>query len=251
MRQLRMMCFHVRQFVSVPYFVQLMIITTVTTTAVQFFAAHAWGDITPTQGWVRGGIIGTWTTATCAAGIIGFERHKGTLAYLVISPIGALRTVSAVVCAASTFGIAALPTAWCTWALLSSSLDFSPYSWARILTLTLGASLLWLGSTALALVVAAIFVISRNAIAYEQLLLVPVFIMSGILYANTSPPTWLDIVSRTLPIRYPYDLLLGRLTTITDAAVWLGVLVCWLLLAALLGRRALMLATRAGSLEVV
>ena len=57
-RQLRMSLFHVRQFITVPYFIQVMVVTTVTTTLVQFLAASAWNSISPTQGWVRGGVIG-------------------------------------------------------------------------------------------------------------------------------------------------------------------------------------------------
>ena len=40
-RQLRMSLFHVRQFITVPYFIQVMVVTTVTTTLVQFLAASA------------------------------------------------------------------------------------------------------------------------------------------------------------------------------------------------------------------
>lgn len=69
-RQPRMTVFHVRQFVSVPYFIQVIAFTTIVTTLVQFRAAHAWGGNMPTQGWVRGGVVGMWTTATCTAGII-------------------------------------------------------------------------------------------------------------------------------------------------------------------------------------
>lgn len=110
-RQLRLSWFHVRQFMSVPYFIQLMIVTTVTTTLVQYLAARAWGGISPTQGWVRGGVIGLWTTTTCAAGIIGFERYKGTLVHLVMARIGALRSLATVVCSAASVGVLSLPLA--------------------------------------------------------------------------------------------------------------------------------------------
>ncbi|MDU0347923.1 ABC transporter permease [Actinomyces sp. MRS3W] len=250
-RQLRMTAFHVRQFVSVPYFLQLMVFTTIVTTLVQFLAARAWGGITPTQGWVRGGVIGMWTTATCAAGIIGFERHKRTLAHLVMAPIGSLRSLAAVVSAAACFGLAALPVAWCTWAVASGSVDFTVPGWSGAGRMVLAAVLLLAGCLTLTFVIAALFVLTPNAIAYEELLLVPVFIASGILFTSTSPPSWLATISRFLPLSVPFDLLLGRAVSAVDAVGWLVCVAVWLCLATVLGRRALRLATRAGTLEMI
>lgn len=245
-----MTVFHIRQFVSVPYFIQLMVMTTTATTLVQFLAASAWGGITPTQGWVRGGVVGMWTT-TCAAGIIGFERHKGTLVHLVMAPVGALRSLAAVVCAAASFGLAAFPVAWCTWALLSTSVSFTGPGWEVWVRLALGAVMLLVGCLALSLVIAAMFVLTPNAIQYEGLLLVPVFVASGIVFTSTTPPVWLATVSRFLPLSVPFELLLGRVTSVAALVGWLVCAAAWLGLAAVLGRRALRLATRAGTLEVV
>ncbi len=246
-----MTAFHVRQFVSVPYFIQLMVMTTTATTLVQFLAASAWGGITPTQGWVRGGVVGMWTTTTCAAGIIGFERHKGTLVHLVMAPAGALRSLAAVVCAAASFGLAAFPVAWCTWALLSASVSFTGPEWGSWVRLALGAVMLLAGCLALSLVIAALFVLTPNAIQYEGLLLVPVFVASGIVFTSTTPPVWLAVASRFLPLSVPFELLLGRVTSVAALVGWLVCTTAWLGLAAFLGRRALRLATQAGTLEVV
>ena len=101
MRMLRMLAFQFRQFISVPYFVQLLLVATLTTTLIQYLAQRAWGGVDPTAAWLRGGSIGMWTTVTAAAGIVGFERFKGTLVQLVIAPIGALKAVASVVSAAA------------------------------------------------------------------------------------------------------------------------------------------------------
>ena len=241
-RQLRMTAFHVRQFVSVPYFIQLMVMTTTATTLVQFLAASAWGGITPMQGWVRGGVVGMWTTTTCAAGIIGFERYKGTLVHLILAPVGALRSLAAVVCAAASFGLAAFPVAWCTWALLSASVSFTGPGWEVWARLVVGALMLLAGCVALSLVIAALFVLTPNAIQYEGLLLVPVFVASGIVFTSAG---------RFLPLSVPFELLLGRVTSVAALGGWLVCTAAWLGVSSFLGRRALRLATRAGTLEVV
>lgn len=250
-RQLRMTAFHLRQFVSIPYFIQLMVITTVTTTLIQYLGAEAWGTLTPTQGWVRAGVIGCWTTTTTAAGIIGFERYKGTLPYLVLAPIGALRSLAAVVCSAASFGLAALPLAWATWALLSWSVDFTLLSWSVLGQLIAGTLMLEIASISLALVIAALFILTPNAITYEELLLVPVMIGSGLLSTATTLPAWLEVTSTMLPLRLPFEMLMGATWSLAELALWIAVVLAWLGIAALAGRRALVKATQLGTLEVI
>lgn len=250
-RLLRLGAFHVRLFVSVPYFVQLMALTTVATVLVQYLSFRTFGNITPTQGWVRAGIIGMWTTSTCAAGIIGFERRKGTLVYLVSAPIGALRALATVVSAAACFGLAAFPVAWLTWVLLSRTLDFTAWSWQ----LPVGVVMLWAACLSLSLVIAAVFILTPNAISYEGLLLVPMFVASGVLFATTSPPPWLAVLSTLVPLSVPTRLLLGGAISgtvgIVDIIWWLVVLAAWLALAGAAGRVALRRATISGTLEVI
>ena len=120
--------------------------------------------------------------------------------------------------------------------------------WTR---LAAGALMLLVGCLALSLVIAALFVLTPNAIQYEGLLLVPVLVVSGIVFTSTTPPAWLAVVSRFLPLSVPFELLLGRVMSAVALGAWLVCTAAWLGLAAFLGRRALRLATRTGTLEVV
>lgn len=79
----------------------------------------------------------------------------------------------------------------------------------------------------------------------------PVLVVSGIVFTSTTPPAWLAVVSRFLPLSVPFELLLGRATSAVALGAWLVCTAAWLGLAAFLGRRALRLATRTGTLEVV
>lgn len=246
-RQLRLSIFLLRQFMSVPYFILVMVMTTVATTLVQFLSFQAFGQISTTQGWMRAGIIGMWTTSTAAAGIIGFERHKGTLVYLVGAPIGAWRGLAAVVSSAASFGLAAFPVAWLTWALLSGTWDFTPWRWQ----LPLSIGLLWVGCTSISFVIAALFVLTPNAISYEGLLLVPMFIASGVLFTTTSPPAWLAGVGALLPLSIPVSWLLEQNVSTESLVGWTVVLVGWLVVAGMAGRYALWRATKQGTLEII
>lgn len=250
MRQWRLSVFFLRQFLSVPYFLQLMVMTTIAATIVQFAAYSAWGAITPTQGWVRAGVIGMWTVATTSAGIIGFERYKGTLVFLVLAPIGAWRPLVALVSSAALAGLGSFPLAWATWAVLAQSVTFTVTDLAGCGRIAAGILLLFLGCLALSLAVAALFVLTPNAIAYEELLLVPVFIASGILFTSGAPG-WVDVLSRFLPLRFPFELLSLGPVSLTSALTWPVVAGAWLAFGGIAGARALRLATRAGTVEVM
>ena len=50
-----------------------------------------------------------------------------------------------------------------------------------------------------------------NAIAYEELLLVPVFLASGVLFTESSAPAWLDALGTLIPIQAPVKVLLGQM----------------------------------------
>ncbi|MDO4612630.1 MAG: ABC transporter permease [Actinomycetaceae bacterium] len=249
-RQARICMFFLRQFLSVPYFIQLMAMTTIATTLVHYAAYTAWGSITPTQGWVRGGVIGMWTVTTTAAGIVGFERYKGTLVCLVLAPIGTLRVLAALVASAALAGLGSFPLAWLTWAVASGSWEFAAAGAPDWLRLIAGALLLFVGCLSMSLSISALFVLTPHAIAYEELLLVPVFIASGIL-STASRPGWIDVVSRMLPLRFPFDLMWGAPVTLGGFTAWVGVCALWFLLAYAAGTRALHLATRSGTLEVM
>ena len=80
-RQLRVMSFSLRQFVTVPYFLQLLLLSTFGATALQALAAGAW-PVDATLAWTRAGIIGSWNMCIVAAGILNFERYRGTFVYL-------------------------------------------------------------------------------------------------------------------------------------------------------------------------
>ena len=99
-------------------------------------------------------------------------------------------------------------------------------------------------------VVAGIFVLTPNAITYEGLLLIPVLIVSGIVFTDTTMPPWLAWVGKGLPLSSAYRMLVHGFSW-SQACAWLLTSVAWLVLGWVLGRRCLRLACKAGTLEVV
>ena len=219
-RQLRLMSFSLRQFLTVPYFLQLLLLSTFGATALQALAAGAW-PVDATLAWTRAGIIGTWNMCIVAAGILNFERYRGTFVYLLNGAMNPLRALAAVVSTASIFGLAALPLAWVFWALCTFSVDFTDFAQvgARYLV---GLPLLWVSCLAVTFVIAGFFVATPNAIAYEELLLVPVFVVSGVLFTESFAPAWLDALGTLIPIQAPVKVLRSQPSGCSRGICWVG-----------------------------
>ena len=257
-RQLRLMGFSLRQFLTVPYFIQLLISTVLGSVILQALAVHAaqsseGHSVDPTLAWTRAGIVGMWSVCIVSAGIINFERFRGTLVYLCSGSISPVRVLAAIVSSASIVGLAALPLSWAVWALVTLNPQVTDFSelWPRYV---LGVPLLWLACLSVTFMIAVFFVATPNAIAYEELLLVPVFILSGVLFTTVEAPAWLDAAGVLIPLQAPVHLLLGRTAITTPADALLPVIqtlvvsFIWALCAFLFARRALATARRRGTL---
>lgn len=242
MRGVRMFLFSLRQFSQVAYFAIVLVVTTAVTALMQWLGVRAWGG-DAASACTRAALIGAWTTSAFSAGIIGFERRKGTLVYLVADAAEPLVPLALIVLSASCFGLLAFPLAWLVWALLEGSFLAFPSLLAIVL--------FWAGASVAALAVAGLFILTRNAIAYEGLLLVPVMLASGMLWPLTLAPAGLAWALRLLdPLAIPVELLLDA-TSAAHPLVSLVPLSLWLAAAGILGRQALRRAVVAGSLELV
>lgn len=258
-RQLRLMGFSLRQFLTVPYFIQLLISTVLGSVILQALAVHAAAQssaghsVDPTLAWTRAGIVGMWSVCIVSAGIINFERFRGTLVYLCSGSISPVRVLAAIVSSASIVGLAALPLSWVVWALVTLNPQVTDFStlWPRYV---LGVPLLWLACLSVTFMIAVFFVATPNAIAYEELLLVPVFILSGVLFTTIEAPAWLDAAGVLIPLQAPVHLLLGRTAITTPADALLPVIqtlvvsLIWAVCAFLFARKALASARRRGTL---
>lgn len=254
MRQIRLTYFHILEFLKVPFFPSLMIISTFTAITIQALAIYAWGG-DHWIAWVRSGIIGMWTTTTVSAGMIGFERFKGTLVYLVTARISPFASLSAVVSAAATFGLFSFLVAWIGWGTIWIS---SSQRWgtAPIDIYMFGIAMLqlWIACLAISFVIACVFVLSPNAIVYEELLLVPVLIFSGLVFTNGEAPLLIRIIGTLIPISAPSQLLLGQVQSdfvVLKLIEGIFVSTVWLFIARFLGKHALQKARETGTLEVI
>ena len=184
MRMLREAAFQLREYTRTTYFIEILLVATLSACLVQRLGVRAWGS-DPYEGFLRSAVMGLWTSCTSAAGLIGFERRKGTLAHLMVSRSGPRPAILALISSTATFGLLAFPLAGVAWlipgpgALLPAELG---EHWP---VLVLGVPLIWLGALVMALAVACLFVMTPYATAYEGLVLVPCMALSGVFEGPT------------------------------------------------------------------
>jgi len=255
MNDLRMWWFHARNFARTGYFVQLLFTSTLGMVALQALAARASDAAGPGTdgyglGWLRAGMLGTWTMCSVATGMLGFQRFQGTLVHLMRTPHSAFRVLMPVVGAAATFGLLALPLA-----LGFSWLLRQPITFGALGPTLLAVLVFWLACLSISAVIGMLFALTPNAIMYQELVIVPMVLVSGVFGTPAWLPSWLTTLARVLPTRSAVELLqqvtAGHTVSWLLVAEALGGTVLWLVIAVwaagLISRRA----TAAGSLEVV
>jgi len=241
-----MLAFHVRLFAVNSYFIQTLFTSTLSILFLQaLVASHA--DGAESEIWIRAAIIGSWTVSSVATGLIGFQRYQGTLVYLVVSDAGPAKSLVPVVASASVFAIAAFPLS------LAVSIAIGlPVSVNSVWAFIVAVLVFLIGTTSMCLVIAALFVLTPNAIAYESIVAIPIVLLSGVFFDPTTigPFGWITrvfpITSAVQILKHPeFDSSFGR-----ELLISIAVSLVWLAAGFFAGRLALRAATRTGTLEM-
>jgi len=251
-----MLWFHVRQFAQNGYFVQLLITSTLSIVILQALAARnpavAAGGANPAVGlgWLRAGMLGTWTVCAVSSGMLGYQRFQGTLVYLVRAPYHPMRVLVPVLGAASVFGLLALPLG-----ALGSVMLGQPVIHGGIVVTLIAGLVFWIACLSISTFIGMIFVLTPNAMTYEGLLSIPLVLVSGVFGTPSFLPDTVIAIARILPTRSAVELL-NQISAGGGLNLWLlveplVVSLLWLLAAAGAARVVTRRATQTGILEVV
>lgn len=203
MNFLNLVKFHFKNYIQNSYFVMLLVTSTLSVLIIQYVVSWGTNSQIDANIWIRTGIFGLWSLGTTAAGIIGMQRWQGTIMYLINNPVNDYQSLSAVVLPVSVFGIFSFPLAYFFSILLNIQVNFS-------LEIIMYVLLFWIGAMMLDLVIAAFFVLTPNAIVYEELITLPVLLISGLFKL---PDTLLPIKSIgqvLIPVSLPIQWLLNQ-----------------------------------------
>lgn len=241
----RMSWFHTRRLWATSFFVQLLVLSTAQIVCLQALPRFAELPVSG-DAWIRASLVGIWMVSTVSAGIIGFQRFQGTLVHLVRSPRPAWQAITPVVVAASSMGLFSVPLALFLATIFGLPME-GLTSW-RVLA---GLVMFWLGSAAMSALIANLFVLSRYATTYEDLIGGPLVLLSGI-FGHPGSWTWFEVVNAWLPTAWAVRLIFDQTLTPQRCLGWSAVcLFAWGAAAGLLGGVVLRKATRTGTLDVI
>ena len=166
--------FQLKLYIKNTYFVNLVVIETTTMLLYEYLSHYVHHTYTGSE-WLIAGVMGTWASCTTSAGALGFQRFQGTLPYLLNTGVRREQVLLATLMPAAIYGLTAFPLAGIEATLLGMPIKYLDWQ------LVLGVFLLWLAATVLSYFISLFFVLSKNAIVYEQLLLLPILLLSGLL----------------------------------------------------------------------
>lgn len=181
--------------------------------------------------------MGMWSIVLFGAGrALLRERKFGTLEHLLVSPAGLFPPVLGVCLAAALLGALPLTSVFLT----VVAMGFVP-SWQAVLVVVAVFPVIVLGLVALGVLVCALFVLSRQAVALSNALEYPVWFCCGLLVPVAVLPSWAVWIGAVLTPTYIQRILQGALAEDRfdwqNIAILLGIAVVELVLGAAVFRR--------------
>lgn len=239
--------FHLRIYLKNSYFITLMISSSISLLLLQFLNGYAVGSLNDNNIWIRSAIFGLWSSATTAAGCIGYQRFQGTLQYLLNNPVSDRQSLAALIVSSASFGVLSFPIT----AIFAFFLHI-PVEIPEIHFFIIQIGMLWLGAVIMDFMIATFSVLTRNAIIYEQIINIPLILISG-LFPLPGHFTYLEKAAGwIIPISSPIRLLLYK-----DDDSWILYVqficctVIWLLISNYTSKRLLLKARNNGKLGVI
>lgn len=165
--------------------------------------------------------IALWWLALFQSGwVITHERWSGTIELLVASPSDFAATVLGRILATTLLGVISFVEAWLVARLIFGDVVTIHHAWAfvAVVVVTLVAM------AATAVLMAALFVLTRSAATFSNSASYPFYVLGGILVPVSLLPAWLRPVSSVVFLSWSADLLRATLRAepVHDLAFRLG-----------------------------
>jgi len=184
----------IRHLLRVPFFVQQAVLAPTSFALLRMLATRGSAEAVTGTLWSDVAVAGLWASTTTAVGLVGHQRRQGTLEHLVVSvhPPG---VVFGSLCAAATLlGLAGVPVGW------AAQLVASGHVPVVSTTSVMGIGLAVVSCLASSFALSSLFVASRSAVVFEPLVLVPVWLVCGIVVPLGQLPVPLVVVALAHPL---------------------------------------------------
>ncbi|TCD53914.1 ABC transporter [Alloscardovia theropitheci] len=243
--------FQLRSLAQTTFFIQNALLTPVCFALMKIVAYVALGEnvaLFAHDMWIDAAIAGLWSSTVTATGIIGYQRYMGTLQYLAASVVSPSAVFFPIVASAALLGVLGIPAALATVAIFAfTSLSISVFN-------IIGYALAMLACVASAAFLAGFFVFFSKATAYEPLILIPVWMLCGIVTPISNLPLPIQVVAFIHPLTSA--VWVAHATTVNTGMIGmvflsLGLSCVLLCVASYMLKRALHMAIKEGSLDIL
>lgn len=237
--------FHARQLLRVPFFMQTALLAPASFLLLRGLGAmNVDAPLSPLT-WLDASVAGLWATTTSAAGLIIYQRFQGTLEAQVLSVHRPGIVFGALTAAAALIGVVGIPSAMSLQYAISQQIHVAVEP-------VIGIMVSLVACVASAALLSSLFVVNPAASALEPLILVPVWMLVGIVVPFAGLPDWLGSVALVHPLTSA--VLAGHAESVGAAMVWgavsLLVSIAWLVMAGVGLRAAITRARVNGTLAV-
>jgi ABC-2 type transport system permease protein len=166
-------------------------------------------------------LIGMWMLCSQMGGnIIAAERADGTFEALASTPAPLRLVVAGRVTVVAAVMLLALPEAW----LAALALFQTPVAVPHPALFAAAAVMTLAGLHATATLFAALFVLARNAVIFQNALAYPVYLLGGLLVPVSVLPGWIQPAARVIFLSWGSDLLRASLRSGPVAGAGTGLL---------------------------
>lgn len=187
-----------------PFFVSLALLTPIAYVTIALLMARN-GNATETTRVVFGaGLLGTWSATLFGAGeSLYMQRFTGTLTMLLSSPRSLFAPVLGFSLASVTLGLYSIVAVW-FWSVAVFRVEISN---ANTFGLIVGLLVSLLALVSLGVVLAAYYILSRQAMAISNLLEYPIWIATGVLFPVSYLWSWMAWSGKILPLGWAVDVI--------------------------------------------
>ncbi len=200
MNTLQILNFHLKQILKERFYFWNVFNQTVSFFLLQYVITFQAKNIDFNYIFLRSAIIGLWSSCILSAGAIGYQRYQGTLLYILNNNISDIKSIITVIVPTSIIGLLSFPISYILSILLGHGIELN---YSEIL----GVVLFWIGAVVISILISFIFVLSRNAQIYEELLLFPILIISGLFPLKVIPTYLNHLISWLIPISAPLKIM--------------------------------------------
>lgn len=243
MRFFKLTFFQLKLYVKNSYFINLVLVETTMMLLYEYLAHYVSKDYTGIE-WLIAGIMGTWASCTTSAGALGYQRFQGTLMYLLNTAIPREEVLIATLSPAAIYGLVAFPLAGVEAFILGMPLKYLD------LQLVVGVFLFWLASVVLSYLISLFFLLTKNAMQYEELVLLPILLLSGMLAIPDSIEKIIHPFQLLSPLSLPIRIIYHQAISASWIISYVLILVFFFILGKLLTNYVVQRAFKEGRLNV-